>query len=69
MVFGKHQVNTQGETETYISNTQDYVDLDEEVQQSVPTPAAATSGTGASGSQVNRKNEEKDTKPLIDELD
>ncbi|KAD3337161.1 hypothetical protein E3N88_32681 [Mikania micrantha] len=71
MVFGKHQVNTQGETETYISNTQDYVDLDEEVQQSVPTPAAAaaaTSGTGASGSQVNRKNEEKATKPLIDEV-
>ncbi|KAD7478135.1 hypothetical protein E3N88_01271 [Mikania micrantha] len=69
MVFGKHQVNTQGETETYISNTQDYVDLDEEVQQSVPTPAAAaTSGTGASGSQVNRKNEEKDTKPLTDEV-
>ncbi|KAD0683027.1 hypothetical protein E3N88_43855 [Mikania micrantha] len=50
MAFGKQQHNTQGESETYISDTHapDYVDLEDEVQQSVPT-SAATSGNGASG--------------------
>ncbi|KAD3336224.1 hypothetical protein E3N88_31743 [Mikania micrantha] len=53
MAFGKQQHNTQGETETYISDTQehDYVDLDDEVQQTAPT-STATSGSGASGSQI-----------------
>ncbi|KAD3338566.1 hypothetical protein E3N88_34087 [Mikania micrantha] len=70
MAFGKHQHNTQGETETYISDTQehDYVDLEDEVQQTVPKSTDAT-GSGASGSKVNKKSEDKDAiRPLIDEV-
>ncbi|KAJ0901317.1 putative ribonuclease H-like superfamily [Helianthus annuus] len=65
MVFGKN--TSQGDSETHISETQNYIDIEDEVQQSNPNSTSTTSGSRASGSQGNKQTEDI-TKPLNDEV-
>ncbi|MFS7953952.1 hypothetical protein Hanom_Chr07g00624661 [Helianthus anomalus] len=61
MVFGKN--TSQGDSETHISETKNnYIDIEDEVQQSNPNSTSTTSG-----SQGNEKTEDL-TKPVNDEV-